>query len=189
MKMLLHMCCGPCSAFPLQKLREMGYDPTGYFFNPNIHPFKEFTRRLETAKEFAGKSGLQMIADDRYTLDDFLRRALDAKGGRCAMCYALRLGQAARFARENGFDCFTTSLLVSPYQNHEAIAEAARRAADAEGVEFVYADFREGWKEGVRVSLDLELYRQPYCGCIFSERERYDKSLRKKKDKADGAQK
>lgn len=184
MKLLLHMCCGPCAAYPLQRLRALGHAPTGYFFNPNIHPYKEFRHRLETAQEFAQKSDLELIADADYALDDFLRRALQAMetpGGRCAMCYALRLDQAARFAKENGFEAFTTSLLVSPYQQHEAIAAAGRRAAQASGVAFVYEDFRTGWDEGVRISKALELYRQPYCGCIFSERERYDKSLRKKK--------
>lgn len=178
MNLLLHMCCGPCSAFPLKRLRELGYEPTGYFFNPNIHPFKEFTRRLETAKEFAQKSNLNIIADDMYALEDFLRRALDAPNGRCAMCYALRMKQAARYAREHGFDAFTTSLLVSPYQKHDAIRQAAEFAAAEEGIEFIYEDFRVGWKEGVAISRELELYRQPYCGCIFSEKERYQKPKR-----------
>lgn len=175
MNLLLHMCCGPCSAFPLKRLRELGFEPTGYFFNPNIHPFKEFARRLETAKEFAQKSNLNMIADDTYALEDFLRRALDAPSGRCEMCYALRMRQAARRARESGCDAFTTSLLVSPYQKHDAIRKAAELAAAEEGVEFIYEDFRAGWKEGVAISRELELYRQPYCGCIFSEKERYQK--------------
>lgn len=184
MNLLLHMCCGPCSAYPLKRLRALGYEPEGYFFNPNIHPYKEFRHRLETAQEFARKSNLEIVADGHYTLDDFLRRALAAMEtpeGRCAMCYELRLSQAARYARENGFEAFTTSLLVSPYQQHDRIAEIGRRVAAEHGVTFFYEDFRAGWNEGVEISKALELYRQPYCGCIFSERERYDKSLRKKK--------
>lgn len=180
-KILLHMCCGPCSAYPVKRLREMGYEPDGYFFNPNIHPYKEFRRRLETAAEFAKKAGMAITADDRYTLKEFLQRALAAEGSRCHMCYGLRLRQAARFAKENGYECFTASLLVSPYQQHDAIRQIAERIAAEEGVGFLYEDFRSGWQEGVQISLDWELYRQPYCGCIFSEQERYDKSLRKKK--------
>lgn len=174
--MLLHMCCGPCSAFPLKKLREMGYEPTGYFFNPNIHPYKEFMHRLETAKEFATKMNLEIITDDNYTLEEFLRSALNAQNGRCHMCYELRLRQVAIFAKENGYDCFTTSLLVSPYQKHEIITEIAKKIAEEEKITFIYEDFRPGWYEGVKISRDLELYRQPYCGCIFSEKERYCKS-------------
>lgn len=184
MKLLLHMCCGPCAAYPLQRLRQLGYTPTGYFFNPNIHPFKEFRHRLETAQEFAQKSQLEVIVDEQYALDDFLRRALAAmetSEGRCAMCYELRLTQAAHFAKDNGFDVFTTSLLVSPYQQHDRIAETGRRVAEACGIAFLYEDFRTGWGEGVQIAKELDLYRQPYCGCIFSERERYDKSLRRKK--------
>lgn len=182
-KLLLHMCCGPCSCFPVKRLRDLGYQPEGYFFNPNIHPFKEFRHRLETAQEFAAKVDLAITVDDNYTLKDFLRRALsaDAIGGRCNFCYEVRLNQAAKYAKEHGYSAFTTSLLVSPYQQHEVIRSVGEAAAAAAGITFVYEDFRCGWQEGVQISHDLELYRQPYCGCIFSEQERYDKSLRKKK--------
>ena len=169
------MCCGPCSAFPLKKLREMGYEPTGYFFNPNIHPYKEFMHRLETAREFATKMNLEIITDDNYTLEEFLRSALNAPNGRCYMCYELRLRQVARVAKENGYDCFTTSLLVSPYQKHELITQIAKKIAEEEKITFIYEDFRPGWYDGVKISRDLELYRKPYCGCIFSEKERYCK--------------
>lgn len=180
MKMLLHMCCGPCSAFPLKRLRALGHDPTGYFFNPNIHPYKEFMHRLETAKEFSEKVNLQMLFDSDYPLENFLRKALNAPEGRCKMCYDLRLRQVARYAKENNYECFTTSLLVSPYQNHEVITTTAQQIAREEGIAFIYEDFRQGWQEGVQMSRDLELYRQPYCGCIFSEKERYCKEDRKK---------
>ncbi|SHI35865.1 epoxyqueuosine reductase QueH [Propionispora hippei] len=175
MRMLLHMCCGPCSVFPLKQLRELGHEVTGYFYNPNIHPYKEFRKRLETAQDFASRSQLTMIVDDSYTLEEFLTQALQAENGRCGMCYELRLRQTARYAKEQGFDCFTTSLLVSPYQKHELIRETCERMAAEEGISFLYVDFRTGWQEGVQISKDMELYRQPYCGCIFSEKERYMK--------------
>lgn len=179
MKILLHMCCGPCSCYPVKRLRELGFAPEGYFYNPNIHPYKEFQRRFETAAEFAAKMELPITIDDNYKLKEWLKRALAAPQGRCVECYESRLYQAAAFARENGFTSFTTSLLVSPYQQHDVIRSVGEKAAAYEGIRFFYDDFRMGWDEGVQLSLDMELYRQPYCGCIFSEQERYDKKLRK----------
>ena len=191
-KILLHMCCGPCSCFPVKRIRELGYEPTGYFFNPNIHPYKEFMHRLETAKEYAEKVGLVMHVDDNYQLREFLKKALPAEAednGRCRMCYTWRLQEAARFAKENGFEAFTSSLFVSPYQQHEVMKKTAEAIAKAEGIEFFYEDFRPGWQEGTDLSLELELYRQPYCGCIFSEEERYSKAWRKKQKEAAKAKK
>ncbi len=178
MRMLLHVCCGPCSVFPLKHLREAypEYEITGYFYNPNIHPYKEFVRRLDTLKAFAAKIGLEhLIIDDRYTLEEFLQQALTAPGGRCRNCYDLRMQQTARYAREHGYDCFSTTLLVSPYQQHELIKAAGEAAAIQHGIKFSYIDFRPGWQEGVQKSRELEMYRQPYCGCIFSEKDRYCK--------------
>jgi predicted adenine nucleotide alpha hydrolase (AANH) superfamily ATPase len=175
MKMLLHLCCGPCACFPVKHLRDAGHEIVGYFYNPNIHPYKEFTRRLDTSREFAAKVGLDLVVDAAYDLEGYLANALAAGSDRCRACYGLRLRQAARYARENGFDCFTTTLLVSPYQRHEIIKEVGESIAAAENVPFCYLDFRLGWQEGVQISKDLELYRQPYCGCIFSERDRYYK--------------
>ena len=175
MRILLHICCGPCAAFPVRHLCEQGHELTGYFYNPNIHPYKEFRRRLDTSREFAAKEGLDLVVDDAYTLEDFLAGALAAGADRCRACYELRLDRAAAYAAAHGYDCFTTTLLVSPYQRHEAIRAAGERAADGAGVPFLYIDFRPGWPEGVRISKELELYRQPYCGCVFSERDRYYK--------------
>lgn len=178
MRMLLHVCCGPCSVYPVKYLQteHPEYELTGYFYNPNIHPYKEFIRRLDTLQTFAEKIGLaNLIIDDSYTLEEFLQAALAAPGGRCTYCYELRMCQTARYAKEHGFDCFSTTLLVSPYQQHELIVAAAEKAAAAESVRFQYLDFRPGYQEGVTISRELEMYRQPYCGCVFSERDRYCK--------------
>ena len=187
MKLLLHMCCGPCSCYPVKRLREEGIEPVGYFFNPNIHPYKEWEHRLETAKEFAAKVNMEIHTDKNYQLREFLRRALPAEAqpnGRCRMCYTWRLEQAARFAAENGFDAFTSTLFYSIYQQHELMKETAAFFAKKYQVQFYYEDFRPGWQEGIDISHALELYRQPYCGCIFSEEERYSKALRKERKAA-----
>ena len=192
MNLLLHMCCGPCSCYPVKKLREDGIEPTGYFFNPNIHPYKEWDMRLKTAKEFAEKVDMKIITDENYMLRDFLKKALMAESvenGRCRMCYTWRLEQAAKFAAENGFDSFTSTLLYSIYQQHDLMKETAGFFAEKYGVSFYYEDFRTGWQEGTDISIDLGLYRQPYCGCIFSEEERYSKAIRKQKKKENKAKK
>jgi len=175
MRILLHLCCGPCAAFPVQDLRRAGREIAGYFYNPNIHPYKEFAKRLETSREFAAQAGLELIVDPAYTLEDFLGRALAAGGERCRACYELRLRRTARYARDHGFDSFTTTLLVSPYQKHDIVKEVGEAAAREAKVPFYYQDFRPGWPQGVEISKNLGLYRQPYCGCIFSERDRYHK--------------
>lgn len=192
MNLLLHMCCGPCSCYPVKKLRQEGIEPVGYFFNPNIHPYKEWDMRLKTAREFAAKVDMKMYDDDNYRLRDFLRRALAAEAvenGRCRMCYTWRLEETARFAAEQGFDAFTSTLFYSIYQQHELMKETAEYFAKLYGVEFYYEDFRLGWQEGIDISQELELYRQPYCGCIFSEEERYSRAIRKTRKKANKAKK
>ena len=178
MRLLLHTCCGPCSVYSVKQLRETGYDVTGYFFNPNIHPYREFKHRLETLHEYAAQVKLELITDSSYGLEEFLLRALAAEKDRCRPCYEQRLRQTARYARKNAFSCFSTTLLVSPYQKHELIKEVASIIAEEEGIPFEYIDFRVGWQEGVTVSKEMGLYRQPYCGCIFSEKERYYKAGR-----------
>ena len=192
MNLLLHMCCGPCSCYPVKVLREQGIEPTGYFFNPNIHPYKEWDMRLKAAEEFAARSEMKIITDKHYMLRDFLRRALAAEqveNGRCRMCYTWRLEETARYAAENGFDAFTSTLFYSIYQQHELMKETAEHFAKVYGVKFHYEDFRPGWQEGIDMSVDMGLYRQPYCGCIFSEEERYSRELRKARKKANKAKK
>ena len=192
MNLLLHMCCGPCSCYPVKVLREQGIEPTGYFFNPNIHPYKEWDMRLKAAEEFAARSEMKIITDKHYMLRDFLRRALAAEqveNGRCRMCYTWRLEETARYAAENGFDAFTSTLFYSIYQQHELMKETAEHFAKFYGVKFHYEDFRPGWQEGIDMSVEMGLYRQPYCGCIFSEEERYSRELRKARKKANKAKK
>ncbi len=166
--------------------------PTGYFFNPYIHPYKEWEMRLNAAKEFAHRVDMEIITDENYMLRDFLKKALAAESvenGRCRMCYTWRLEETARFAAENNYDAFTSTLFYSIYQQHDLMRETAQHFADVYGVNFYYEDFRPGWQEGIDISKELELYRQPYCGCIFSEEERYSKALRKQRKKEAKARK
>ncbi len=181
MKLLVHMCCGPCTTYPASVLKDEGITLQGFFFNPNIHPFKEFRRRLETLDDLAKKTGLAVEFDNRYGLRDYLRAVVFKEDQRCAICYAMRLEAAAIYAKETGADAFTSTLLYSRYQKHDLIRRTGEEMAQRHNIPFYYRDFRDGWQTGIDLALGLELYRQPYCGCIYSEQERYDKKSRKKK--------
>jgi predicted adenine nucleotide alpha hydrolase (AANH) superfamily ATPase len=173
MKVLLHICCAPCSIMPLHTLRGEGHDVTGFWFNHNIHPYQEYRKRLDTVREFAGMEDLEMVYRNEYLLEEFLSAVAAAPAERCSYCYNSRLEIAARTAAENGYDAFTSSLLYSRYQRHDEIRLAGERLAGQYGIAFHYDDYRRGWQEGIRVSKQLGLYRQQYCGCIYSEKESY----------------
>lgn len=185
MKILLHACCGPCACYPTEKLTSDGVNFDILYFNPNIHPYKEFKHRLSTLREFCEKRKYNLIIDKSYQLERCILGMLSEPTVRCAFCYRMRLRYAAKFAVENGYDAFSTTLLVSPYQKHELIMQEAKKAADEFGVKFYYEDFRIGYQRGVDISLELGLYRQQYCGCVFSERDRYEI---KKKNKGEFSQ-
>ncbi|MGL1932334.1 MAG: epoxyqueuosine reductase QueH [Desulfotalea sp.] len=178
-KILLHSCCGPCSIYPVAELRKQGFIVTSFFYNHNIHPFKEFRRRLNTVEEFAKREKIKFIAERNYLMRQFLQDAVFNENKRCNKCYYRRLEETARYASENNFESFTTTLLYSKYQNHSVIVSQCQKLATKYGLEFYYSDFREGWQEGIDQSIAQDMYRQPYCGCIYSEQERYDKRFRK----------
>ncbi len=180
MKILLHVCCGPCALHPLQMLRDKGHSVEGYFYNPNIHPFKEFRRRVSALEEMAGQENFTVDIDDNYGLTEYLRKVVFNETARCSICYDMRLEQVAERASVMGVDAFTTTLLFSRYQNHNLIREKGESLARKHRVSFFYEDFRMGWQEGIERSKDMGLYRQPYCGCIYSEQERYDRISRRK---------
>ena len=180
MKVFLHVCCGPCTIYPLTVLREKGAEVTGHFFNPNIHPFKEFKRRLSTLQDYAKDTRLPLVLDTKYGLTDFIRKVAFHEAERCNICYLLRLEKTVSLAKEEGFDAFSTTLLYSKYQRHSHLISLCEKLSLKYQIPFYYEDFREGWQYGIEASKELEMYRQPYCGCIYSEQERYDKSLRKK---------
>ena len=172
MKVLHHTCCGPCTIYPLSVLRKQGHDVSGYFFNPNIHPYSEFMKRRDTLANFAKTASLPLVVDDRYDLDSFLKGVLDYGRDRCLFCYRTRLAQVFTQACERRVDAVTTTLLYSKYQRHADIAAIASELSEEYDMPFLYEDFRVGWAEGVVESKRLEMYRQKYCGCVFSELER-----------------
>ena len=179
MSILLHVCCGPCLVYPARVLEGEGTDFTCYFFNPNIHPYREFKKRLTSFIDLADSRNYNYIIDRDYGLKMFLRQVVFNEEQRCKFCYQMRLGNAATLAVEKGFSGFSSTLLYSTYQNHSLIKTQAARAAELHSIPFVYQDFRVGWQQGIDESKACNLYRQSYCGCLFSEQERYDNRLKK----------
>ena len=179
MKLLLHCCCGPCATVVADHFRKAGDEVVGWFLNPNIHPEQERLRREAVSAEGARKMKLALLpAGPGMGFEEFLLAvARRARRGttRCRACYDLRVTAAARQAAEGGFDGFSTTLLISPYQDVEAIAEAGRAAGDRFGVAFRFADLRESYGESCGRARELGLYRQNYCGCRFSELERAER--------------
>ncbi|MDH4222181.1 MAG: epoxyqueuosine reductase QueH [candidate division Zixibacteria bacterium] len=175
MEILIHICCGPCLTYPLKRLTEKGHTLTGFWYNPNIHPYTEYQNRLEAARYLEWSKVFPMIYEDFYDLEGFLKEILPHLEDRCRFCYQLRLGRTARVAREKGFEAFSTTLLVSPTQKHEIINEIGEKLAEEYKIKFFYEDLRPGYYEGKNLAKEMNLYRQKYCGCIFSEKERYYK--------------
>jgi predicted adenine nucleotide alpha hydrolase (AANH) superfamily ATPase len=179
MTLLLHVCCGPCLLYPALALRKKAIDFTGYFYNPNIHPYKEFKKRLEAARQVSAELEVPLIVDKDYGLKDFLRAVVFHEKQRCHYCYSIRLEKVASEALSRHCDSFSSTLLYSTYQNHSLILNYAKRIAETRAVSFYYEDFRKGWQQGIDESLRRGIYRQSYCGCIYSEQERYDNKLKK----------
>lgn len=181
MNTLMHICCAPCANRPIARLREEGLSVTGFWFNPNIHPYTEYQARKRTLEEYSKEIGMKLVIGGTYDLRPFIAAVAGDIDSRCTYCYRVRMEKTAQYAAANGFDSFTTSLLISPYQNHEAIAAVAREMGEKYGVTFLYRDFRPLFQEGQQFARDHGFYMQKYCGCIFSEEERYMAAKRKKK--------
>lgn len=173
MKTLLHICCAPCANQCIDVLRADGHELTGYWYNPNIHPFTEYRSRRNCVQEYAVSIGLPLLMKNDYGLRPFVRAVAQDIEHRCVKCYEFRLFSAAEEAAKGGFDSFTSSLFISPYQNHELLREVAERAATQFGVAFYYRDFRPYFRAGQERARALGMYIQKYCGCVFSEEERY----------------
>jgi epoxyqueuosine reductase len=175
MKILMHICCSNCSIYPLQDLLSKNMDITGLWFNPNIHPYTEYIKRLESLSKLEKLWSFGVEYIDSYPLDEFLKAVTDKGANRCEVCYSIRLDRTAETAKKMGFEAFTTSLLVSPYQKFAIITRVGEEMARRHDIEFYKDDFRRGWHISRTLSAELELYKQKYCGCIYSEMERYKK--------------
>ena len=186
METLMHTCCAPCSVSCIRQLRGEGIEPVSFWYNPNIHPYQEYKARRDTLMAYAPAIGMKLIVREDYGLRDFCRAVCGDIDHRCGHCYHIRLWETARYAAEHGYGSFTSTLFVSPYQNHELLRQTAEEAAEAYGVAFLYRDFRPGFRAGQQEARERGFYMQKYCGCVFSEEDRYRK--RKKKKKPDDAQ-
>lgn len=175
MNVLLHACCAPCANMPIQSLRDEDMAVTAFWYNPNIHPFTEYRSRKNTLIDYAKTVDLPLVVIDDYGLREFVQAVAGNIDDRCGHCYRCRLEETAKYAAANGFDCFTTSLFISPYQNHELLRLVAEEMGEKYGVPFLYRDFRPLFRAGQERARALELYMQKYCGCVFSEEDRYRK--------------
>ena len=170
MKLLLHACCAPCSVYCIDSLRLEGVEPTIYWYNPNIHLYKEYKARRDTLIEYTKMINVAAIFEEEYGLTMFCKNVINKLESRCEdFCYPVRLERTAKYAKENGYDTICTTLLISPYQKHEIIRDLGEKISKKYGVEFLYRDFRVGFREGQNKARGLGLYMQKYCGCVFSE--------------------
>ena len=173
MRLLLHICCGPCACATISWWRQKDAHVVGFSYNPNIHPLLEYRRRLTGAREVAQIHGVELVEDQAYDPETWFAEVAGEQGSRCSRCIGMRLERAAVEAVAQGCGAFSTSLSISPWQDHEAIQEQGGRAAERHGVEFVYADLRPLYDESRRLSREWGIYRQKYCGCLVSEWERH----------------
>lgn len=173
-KLLMHTCCAPCSVYCIDYLREQNIEPTLYWYNPNIHPYKEYEARRDCLKEYVKAINVQAIFEEDYGLKEFCKNTVNDLENRCInYCYITRLEKTVQYAKQNGYTAFTSTLFVSPYQKHEELKAICEDLAKKYEIEFLYVDFRLGFRQGQQKARELGLYMQKYCGCIFSEEERY----------------
>ncbi len=189
MKLLLHTCCAPCSVYCIKTLRAEGIEPTLFWYNPNIHPYQEYKLRRDCLKKYADGIKVKLVLDDVYGFDEFVCNVNTCKNNlnnRCEeYCYPLRFRRLCEYAKENGYDTISTTLLYSIYQKHDYIKWLLTAMAEEYGLKFLYRDFREGWREGQDAARAAGLYMQKYCGCIYSEEESFiGRELSKKFKKA-----
>ena len=177
--LLLHACCGPCSSYVIEYLSKY-FDITIYYYNPNTYPEEEFTRRYDELDKFINNFNNSVkIIKEQYNPTEFYNSIkglehLGEKSRRCYNCYKLRMNKAARYAKDNGYDYFTTTLSISPYKNANWINEIGKKIENNLGIRYLYSDFKkkDGYKRSLELSKKYNLYRQEYCGCVYSKQER-----------------
>lgn len=174
--LLLHTCCAPCATGCIEHWRQAGTETSLFWHNPNIHPFAEHQRRLQTLEDYVKTAGLPLIVAEGYDVVDYFRAVVGHERERCGYCFRLRLSMTAAVAKLRGFEAFATTLLISPYQNQELLKQIGDEVAQKQGIRFAFEDLRPRYGESRRVSKELDLYRQEYCGCIYSEWERFSRT-------------
>ena len=175
MKLLMHACCAPCSVYCIDELRKENIEPTIYWYNPNIHPYKEYEARRDCLIEYTKSINVKCIIEDEYGLDEFCKNVSNNLNSRCVdYCYPVRLRKTFEYAKEHGYDAVTTTLLYSIYQKHDFIKKLCEVLSKEFGIEFLYRDFRYGFWVGHEKAKEAGLYMQKYCGCVFSEESRYN---------------
>ena len=170
---LIHCCCAHCAAYTVDYWRQQGYQVSALWYNPNIHPYVEHQHRLDAMKSLAREVTLPLIITEGYGIIDYFRQVAGHESQRCQYCFRLRLSKTVETARQRGFNAFTTTLLISPHQKHDLLQEIGNQLAEEKGVDFLYADLRKRYSESRRMTKRQNLYRQQYCGCVYSEWERY----------------
>ncbi len=170
---LVHCCCAHCAAYTVGYWRQQGYQVSLLWYNPNIHPYLEHQHRLQAMESLVQEVNLPLIISEGYDLIGYFRQVTGHESRRCQYCFRLRLLKTAEAAQQQGFNAFTTSLLISPHQQHDLLREIGSKIATETGVAFLYADLRKRYSDSRHLTKGLNLYRQQYCGCIYSEWERY----------------
>lgn len=180
-KLLLHACCAPCSSYVLEYLSKY-FEITIYYYNPNIYPETEYQRRMNELKKFISNyksiNKINLI-EEKYDTNDYYKAVkgyerLGERSERCYKCYEFRMTKACKYAKENNFDYFTTTLSISPYKNSNWINEIGSNLEKEYNIKYLYADFKKknGYKRSLELSKEYNLYRQDYCGCVYSKQER-----------------
>jgi len=175
MKVLLHVCCANCAIYPIKTMREEGLQVMGFFYRHNIHPYTECVKRQEALQAYAEQINLKVIYQAGYDIEGFIQNVAFRESERCNYCYHDRLRSTALLAKRGKFDYFSSTLLYSKHQQHDLIRSMGESLGKSVGVAFLYQDYRKGWKEGIECSKQMGLYRQHYCGCVYSEKERFFK--------------
>jgi hypothetical protein len=170
---LIHACCAHCTAYIVDYWRHQGYELNVLWYNPNIHPFMEHQQRLKAMQTLATELNFELIIENGYDIIRYFRMIVKHEGQRCRYCFQLRLQKTAENAIKHGYCAFSTSLLISPYQKHDLLQEVSHSIARDMDIEFLYADLRKHYSDSRRMTKPLELYRQQYCGCVYSEWERF----------------
>jgi epoxyqueuosine reductase len=169
----IHACCAHCTAYTVEHWRKEGYEVTAVWYNPNIHPYPEHQNRLESVRTLAQNLNFPLVITKGYDFQEYFRHVAGHEDDRCGYCLRLRLNRVAAKARELGLDGFTTTTLISPHMKHELIKQVGEETEAASGVLFIYADLRKRYSDSRHITKPMDLYRQQYCGCLYSEYERY----------------